>query len=140
MVKMEIKIDERIGLYYEIFHELYDRISKLIPEHAVEIALGIFEEIAKDLRSEQIAQWKIKRKSDESAESEELATPKQREAIHKFGIKKIPEDLSKEEASEILDKLISFSKERDSASIEQTVDELNQKWIEKKERTQQTKK
>jgi hypothetical protein len=137
---MEIKIDERIGLYCEIFHELYDRVSKLIPEHAVEIALGIFEEIAKDLRSEQIAQWKIRRKSDESTRNEELATPKQREAIHKFGIKKIPEDLSKEEASEILERLIGFSKEGDSASIDQTVDELNQKWTEKKVETQQPKK
>jgi hypothetical protein len=140
VLKVKIKIDERIGLYCEIFHELYDRISKVIPEHAVEIALGIFEEIAKDLRSEQIVQWKIKRKSDESAASEELATPKQREAIHKFGIKKIPEGLSKEEASEILERLISFSKEGDSASIEQIVDELNQKWTGKKERTQQPKK
>jgi hypothetical protein len=137
---VEIKIDERIRLYCEIFNELYDMVSKVIPEHAVEIALGIFEEIAKDLRTEQIAQWKIKRKSDESAESEELATPKQREAIHKFGVKKIPENLSKEEASEILDKLIGFSKEGNSASIDQIVHELNQKWTQKEEETQQTKK
>jgi hypothetical protein len=138
---VEIKIDERIGLYCEIFHELYDKISKVIPEHAVEIALGIFEEIAKDLRSEQIAQWKIRRKSDERTRNEELATQKQREAIHKFGVKKIPEDLSKEEASKILDRLIGFSKEGDSASIDQIVDELNQKWTQKEEvEAQQTKK
>jgi hypothetical protein len=134
MLKMEIKIDERIGLYCEIFHELYDRISKLIPEHAVEIALGIFEEIAKDLRTEQIAQWRIKRKSDENAESDVRATAKQREALHKFGVKHIPEDLSKEEASEALDLLIGFSKEGDSESISRIVEELNRRWMEKKTR------
>jgi hypothetical protein len=138
---MEIKIDERIGLYCEIFHDLYDRIFKVIPERAVEIALGIFEEIAKDLRTEQIAQSRIRERISESVGSaEELATQKQREAIHKFGVKKIPEDLSKEEASEILERLIGFSKEGDSASIDQTVDELNQKWTRKEGKTQQTKK
>jgi hypothetical protein len=137
---MEINIDERIGLYCEIFHQLYDRISKLIPEHAVEIALGIFEEIAKDLRTEQIAQWRIKRKSEERTESEELATAKQREALHKFGVKHIPQDLTKEEASEALDLLIGFSKAGDSESITRTVKELNRRWTAKKTENPQTKK
>jgi hypothetical protein len=138
---VEIKIDEKIGLYCEIFHELYDRISKVIPEHAVEIALGIFEEIAKDLRTEQIAQWRIKGKS-ESAESDEHATAKQREALHKFGVKHVPGDLSKEEASEALDLLIGFSKAGDSESITRIVKELNRRWTEKAEetKTQQPKK
>jgi hypothetical protein len=130
---MEIKVDERIGLYCEIFHELYERVSKVNPEHAVEIALGIFEEIAKDLRTEQIAQWRIKRKSDENAESDARATAKQREALHKFGVKQIPEDLSKGEASEALDLLISFSKAGDSESIARIVKELNRRWTEKTE-------
>jgi hypothetical protein len=128
-----MKINERIGLYCEIYNELYQIVSKASPEHAVEIALGIFEEIAKDLRTEQIAQWRIRRKSDESAESEQLATPKQREALHKFGVKHIPQDLSKEEASEALDLLIGFSKEGDSESISRIVEELNRRWTEKTE-------
>jgi hypothetical protein len=125
---MEIKIDERIGLYCEIFHELYDRISKVIPEHAVEISLAIFQEIAKDFRSEQIAELRMKRRVKETTETEELATTKQREALHKFGVKQIPEDLSKEEASEVLDLLISFSKAGDSESITRIIDELNRRW------------
>jgi hypothetical protein len=137
---MEAKAEEKIEFYCGLFNRLYQTVSgSANPEHAVEISLVIFQEIAKDFRSEQIAQWKIRRKS-ESAGSEELATPKQREAIHKFGVKHVPDDLSKEEASEILDKLIGFSKERDGASIEQFVEELNQRWTEKKVETQQTKK
>jgi hypothetical protein len=57
-----------------------------------------------------------------------LATKKQKEAIHKFGIKDIPKNLSKKEASEILDKLVGFSKDGDSQSIAKIVEELNAKW------------
>ncbi|MDI6799050.1 MAG: hypothetical protein QMD12_03620, partial [Candidatus Aenigmarchaeota archaeon] len=102
--------------------------------HAVEIALGIFGEIAKDLRTEQIAQLRIKQKA---AEPEGLATERQREALHKFGVKRIPENLSKEEASEALDLLIGFSKEGDNESISRIVEELNRRWA---ENPQQTKK
>jgi hypothetical protein len=132
---MEMKINERIGLYCEIYNELYQIVSKASPEHAVEIALGIFEEIAKDLRTEQIAKWRRKEKI-----GEELATTKQREALQRFGVKRVPEDLSKEEASEALDLLIGFSKAGDGESITRIVNELNRRWTEKKTENQQLKK
>ena len=100
--------------------------SKANSEHAVEIALGISEEIAKDLRTEQIAKSRMKQKI-----GEELATERQREALQRFGAKRVPEDLSKEEASEALDLLIGFSKDGDSQSISRVVEELNRRWIEK---------
>jgi hypothetical protein len=65
---------------------------------------------------------------ESSVASDELATKKQREALHKFGIKDIPENLSKKEASEILDRLVGFSKDGDSESIAKFVEELNAKW------------
>jgi len=128
---MEAKAEEKIEFYCGLFNRLQEMVSSLNSEHAVEISLAIFQEIAKDLRTEQITQWRIKRKSDESAESEELATPKQREALHKFGVKQIPEDLSKEEASEALELLIGFSKAGDSESIARIVEELNRRWTKK---------
>jgi hypothetical protein len=89
------------------------------------------------LRTEQIAQWRVKAKS-ERAEIEELATTKQREALHKFGVKHIPENLSKEKASEALDLLITFSKAGDSVSIARIIKELNRRW--KPKENKQTKK
>jgi hypothetical protein len=127
---MEAKAEEKIEFYCGLFTRLYQTVSSMNSEHAVEISLAIFQEIAKDLRTEQIAQSRTKRRP-EFAESEELATAKQREALHKFGVKQIPEDLSKEEASEALDLLISFSKAGDSESIARIVKELNRRWTEK---------
>lgn len=126
---MEAKAEEKIDFYCGLFNRLHEMVSSLNSEHAVEISLAIFQEIAKDLRSEQIAQWRVKAKP-KGAETEELATAKQREALHKFGVKQIPEDLSKEEASEALDLLISFSKAGDSESIKRIVEELNHRWKE----------
>ena len=127
---MEAKADEKIEFYCGLFNRLHEMVSNLNSEHAVEISLAIFQEIAKDLRAEQIAQWRIKRKS-EFAEGEELATTKQREALHKFGVKQIPEDLSKGEASEALDLLIGFSKSGDKESVARIVEELNRRWTKK---------
>lgn len=127
---MEKNVEEKLELYSEMFNRLYEKTSKTNPEHAIEIALTILEEVAKDLRSEQIAERRTRENPDEHAGIEGLATKKQREAMHKFGVKRIPDGLSKQEASEILDRLIGFSKEGDSTSIAETVEELNQRWTE----------
>jgi|Deesub1362A_J573_1020465.scaffolds.fasta_scaffold00214_41 hypothetical protein len=129
---MEAKAEEKIEFYCGLFTRLYQTVSSMNSEHAVEISLAIFQEIAKDFRSEQIAELRVKGQSREVGEGEELATKRQREAIHKFGVKDIPENLSKREASEILDRLVGFSKKGDSASIAKTVEELNHKWAKKK--------
>jgi hypothetical protein len=141
-MRVERKAEEKIEFYCGLFNRLYQTVSgSANPEHAVEIALGIFEEIAKDLRSEQFAQWRIKERALEvMRRDKEPATEKQREAIHKFGVKQIPDDLSKEEASEALDLLISFSKAGDRESIARIVNELNRRWTEKKKESQQSRK
>jgi hypothetical protein len=130
---MEAKAEEKIEFYCGLFNRLYQTISSMNSEHAVEISLVIFQEIAKDFRSEQIAELRMKRKASDTIEVEGLATVKQREALHKFGVKHVPDDLSKEEASEALDLLISFSKAGDSQSIARIVKELNRRWTEKTE-------
>jgi 5-methylthioribose kinase len=117
--------EDKVNFYCELFKAVYERVSKVCPEGAREVALKIIEEIAKDVRSEQARQSKVE---ESSVTSDELATKKQREALHKFGIKEIPEDLSKKEASEILDRLVGFSKGGDSESIAKFVEELNAKW------------
>lgn len=119
-------MEKKIDVYCQLFKEVYERVSKVCPEGAKDVSLKIIEEIAKDLRTEAI-QSKVK-SEEVSASEEQLATKKQREALHKFGVKRIPENLSLKEASEILDRLIGFSKEGDSESIAKTVEELNRKW------------
>jgi signal recognition particle GTPase len=121
----EKRIEDKIGFYCDVFKGVYERVSKVCPEGAREVALKIIEEIAKDIRSEQARQSKVE---ESSVASDELATKKQREALHKFGIKDVPENLSKKEASEILDRLVGFSKDGDSESIAKFVEELNAKW------------
>jgi hypothetical protein len=116
---------EKVDFYCQLFEKVYEKVSKVYPEGAKEVALKIIEEIAKDIRSEQARQSKIE---ESSVTSDELATKKQREALHKFGIKEIPENLLKKEASEILDRLVGFSKDGDSQSIAKFVEELNAKW------------
>jgi hypothetical protein len=121
--------EDKVNFYCELFKAVYERVSKVCPEGAREVALKIIEEIAKDIRSEQARQLKAETKVEEgSVTSDELATKKQREALHKFGIKDVPENLSKKEASEILDKLVGFSKGGDSESIAKFVEGLNAKW------------
>jgi hypothetical protein len=116
---------EKVDFYCELFRAVYERVSKVYPEGAREVALKIMEEIAKDIRSEQACQSKVK---ESSVTSDELATKKQREALHKFGIEEIPENLTKQEALEILDRLVGFSKDGDSESIAKFVEGLNAKW------------
>ena len=118
---------EKVDFYCELFKAVYERVSKVCPEGARDVALKIVEEIAKDFRSERSSQLKAKVEAKEE-EVVELATKKQREALHKFGIKDIPENLTKQEASEILDRLVGFSKDGDSESIAKFVEELNAKW------------
>jgi len=117
---------EKVDFYCELFAAVYERVSKVCPEGARDVALKIVEEIAKDVRSERGSQSKAKVEAKE--EGVELATRKQREALHKFGLKDVPENLSKQEASEILDKLVGFSKDGDNDSIAKFVEELNAKW------------
>jgi hypothetical protein len=117
--------ENKVNFYCELFKAVYERVSKVCPEGAREVALKIIEEIAKDTRSEQARQTKVE---ESSVTSDELVTKKQREALHRFGIKDIPENLSKREASEILDRLVGFSKDGDSQSIAKFVEELNAKW------------
>ena len=128
---MEATAEEKIEFYCGLFNRLYETVSNMNSEHAVEISLAIFQEIAKDLRTEQIAELRMKGRVTDVVESEELATAKQREALHKFGVKQIPEDLSKEEASEALDLLIGFSKSGDKESVVRIVEELNRRWAKK---------
>jgi len=127
---MEQKIEEKIDLYCGIYQSAYEKAAKVNPDNARHMASEIFEQVARDLRSELISQLR-KEENGRNGENERgnnndsPATKKQRQALHKFGIEKVPEDLSKERASEVLDMLISLSKERNSEAIGKIVDELN---------------
>jgi hypothetical protein len=120
-------MEEEIELYCRIYEKIRERLSKENPQEALNVALKIFEEVARNLRAKGIERGKRTKASGESEEGS--ATKRQREALHRFGIKDIPEDLSKKEASEILDKLIELSRNKDSTALGKVVEELNRKWV-----------
>ena len=119
---MEEALKAKIGLYCQIYEEAHKRVSGLNFENAGEIAGKIFEQIAKDLRRQKF------QPKERNKQNQRLATEKQKEALHKFGVKKIPENLSMREASKVLNRLISLSKENDRASLDRAVGELNKDW------------
>jgi len=121
-------LEEKIELYCRIYEQVYQRISNLNLENADEVSLRIFMELSKNLREEPTAKRGSRERQISERSDEKLATKKQREAIHKFGVQKIPKDLSKKEASEILNELIGYSKENDREAIASFVQELNQRW------------
>jgi hypothetical protein len=120
LIAVEKELEARIGLYCQIYEEIHKKISELNFENAGEIASKIFEEVAKDLR---------KQSFQPKEKKVQPATEKQREALHKFGVKKIPQNLSMQEASKILNRLISLSKENNSTAIDRAVEELNNSWV-----------
>jgi formylmethanofuran dehydrogenase subunit B len=126
---MEERIVERIDLFCEIYQKAYEKASKVNPDNARHMASEVFVQVARDLRSELISQLKREEngnnQNSNNGNNGRPATQKQRQALHKFGIQNIPDELTKKEASEILDMLISLSKERNSDAINKMVEELN---------------
>jgi hypothetical protein len=119
-------MEEEIELYCRIYEKIRERLSKENPQETLAIALKIFEEVARDLRVKGMERGKKAKAS--SGKEESSATKRQREALHRFGVKDIPKDLSKKEASEILDRLVGFLKQGDSQSIAKLVGGLSAKW------------
>jgi len=123
-------MEERIELYCRIYEKICERLSKENHQEAVNVALKIFEEVARDLRGERRRSRNRGGRAGQNGESgRALATEKQRRVLHRFRIKDIPEGLTKKEASEILDNLIALSKNKDGVAIGKFVEELNRKWV-----------
>jgi hypothetical protein len=132
--------EDRIDFYHRLYGKILTKVSDHWPENNIDIAGRIFEQISKDLRSEMIAQM---RKQGNEARKEKntgyipndideknLATKKQRQTIHKFGVKKIPDNLSREEASELLEEMIDLSRYGNKEILKEKVESLNQVWEE----------
>jgi hypothetical protein len=128
---MEERIVKRIDLFCEIYQKAYEKASTVNPDNARHMASEVFIQVARDLRSELISQLKREENgingenSNGRRNNDASATQKQRQALHKFGVENIPDELTKKEASDILDMLISLSKERNSEAINKMVEELN---------------
>ncbi len=67
---------------------------------------------------------------DYKEENAKFATDKQRHALHKFGIERIPENLGIKEAGEILNILVCHSKEGDHEAIADLIGKFNKEWTE----------
>jgi hypothetical protein len=131
---VEKKIEEKIELYCQMYLKALEKLLRVnSQEGQIQGALLVVGEIAKDLRSEMIFQKRKEGQRNKESEgrlsenNEKLASEKQKEALQKFGVRLVPENLSMREASKILNKLINLSKESETA-LEKAVDELNRNW------------
>lgn len=128
---MKEKIVERIYLFCEIYQKAYEKASTINPDNARHMASEVFVQVARDLRTERISQLKREEygnnqnNNNGNGNNGRPATQKQRQALHKFGIQTVPDELTSKEASGVLDMLISLSKERNSDAINKMVEELN---------------
>lgn len=131
-------VEERIDFYHNLYGKIQKKVSDTWSKNSIDITGQIFQEISKDVRSEMISQMRRKEReinerrnhSNQNEETENnLATKKQRQTIHKFGVKKIPENLSKEEASELLEEMIDLSRYGNKETLKDKVENLNQTWI-----------
>ncbi len=144
---MEQRIKDKIRLYGEIYIECLAISIKANPNNSRYMANEMFREVAKDMRSELISRLQnglqnegMEAKEDkvigtsladamEPKEEAKPATDKQRQALHKFGIERIPENLGLKEAGEILNILVLHSKEGDHEAIADLVGKFNKEWI-----------
>ena len=144
---MEQRIKDKIRLYGEIYIECLALSIKANPNNSRYMANEMFREVAKDMRSELISRLQnglqnecMEAKEDKTNGSTladamepkegnaKSATDKQKQALHKFGLENIPENLGIKEAGEILNILIGHSKEGDHESIASLVEKFNKEW------------
>jgi hypothetical protein len=119
------ELDGRIEFYCQLYEKVYKRVLEKNSGDVLAVVLKVFEEVARDLRGEQVNRSSVR---GDKAEGEKPATEKQREALHKFGIRRIPESLKKGVASEVLEKLIGLSKGKENMAVGKLIEEINTKW------------
>ncbi len=141
------KLKAKIELYAEIYTKCYALALSINQPNARWVANEMFRETAKDMRSELISrlhnglQDEYMEVKDDKAidtplaeavepkkENRKPATDKQRQALHKFGLENIPENLGIKEAGEILNILICHSREGDHEAIADLVGRFNKEW------------
>lgn len=141
------KLKAKIELYAEIYTKCYALALTINQPNARWVANEMFRETAKDMRSELISrlhnglQDEYMEAIDDKTigtpstdpvepkkENSKPATDKQKYALHKFGIEKIPEHLGIKEAGEILNILICHSKEKDQEAITDLIEKFNKEW------------
>ncbi len=141
---MEQRIKDKIRLYGEIYIECLAISIKANPNNSRYMANEMFREVAKDMRSELISRLQnglqnecletredkvngstLADAMDYKEENANPATENQRYALHKFGIKNVPESLTKKEACEIINNLVCFSREGNREAVNEIVERLN---------------
>ncbi|MGQ9469712.1 MAG: hypothetical protein ACUVTD_07855 [Nitrososphaerales archaeon] len=120
----EEKLREYAELYVKAYCYLKDRLQNASDE-ALQYGAGvILTEVLRYMKpSEKVRREVYKSKGID----EELATKKQRYALHKFGLSYIPKSLTKREASEILSRLISAGQGEVNAIIREVEEKYKKK-------------
>ncbi len=138
------KIKAKINLYGEIYIQCYALALKVNQPNARYIANEMFREVSKDTRTELISRLQNGLQdgymgvnedkaiaapfTDPKQGNGKLATDKQKHALRKFGIERIPENLGIKEAGEILEILVCHSREGDHEAVTGLVGKFNKEW------------
>ena len=120
-------VERWIDSYTKLYEMILQKVNQKWPENSLRITDKIFQEMAKDIREGWLSLPSLG-KNNEGRKNDEPATEKQRMALHKFGIENIPDSLTKKEAFEILEELITLSQEGDREAIEEIVARINKEW------------
>ena len=120
------KIELWIKSYCRLYEMILQEVSEKWPENILRITDKIFQEMAKDIREGWISSPGIEGENKERYDKP--ATKKQRNALHKFGIENVPENLSRREAFEILEELIDLSKHGNVELLKERIEEINEEW------------
>lgn len=121
------KIELWIKSYCKLYEMILQEVSEKWPENNLRITDKIFQEMAKDIREGWISSPGVEGENKEER-YDKPATKKQRNALHKFGIENVPENLSRREAFEILEELIDLSKHGNVELLKERIEELNEEW------------
>ena len=141
--------EEKVKMYADLYAKAYtqlkeDLLDKGADYEAIQFGAGaVLHEVAKDLRTEMIDEMKTKRMDQYRRDKMDayqnrgvagngngveaaLATNRQRNALHKFGVDYLPGDITKHEASDMLAQLTSTLDQNGDVSA--IVEQFNEKY------------
>lgn len=145
------KLEAKIKLYAEIYTKCYALATQINTSNARYIANELFRETAKDTRTELISRLQLGTNEDKEVSGNkpflsvniapefktlhdmeekgaEPPTDNQKRALHRFGIKEVPEYITKQVASDVLGQLTEYAQDRNQCAIEEMVERINKSW------------
>ncbi len=118
---MEYTVTEKIDEYLKLFESIKARVGD---ERA---AMDILKEVQKDLRMAQIREERASNGNGNGQREDAPATQKQRDYLGRLGVN-APAQLTKKQASELIDEALAKESDEDSFSARNTAANITIPW------------